>query len=60
MTRVINVLQDFKQGGPLDFYRARARFDWKALKLALETPEVVDYQVPTNAQLGPLTFFLLP
>ncbi|ERL86624.1 hypothetical protein D910_04031 [Dendroctonus ponderosae] len=51
MTRPMNVLQDFKQGGPLDLYRGRARFDWKALKLALETPEVVDYQNQLYAEL---------
>ncbi|CAH1130846.1 unnamed protein product [Ceutorhynchus assimilis] len=40
---MMNILQDFKKG-PLDFYRKKASFDWKKLKVFLETEEVIQYQ----------------
>lgn len=38
-------LEDFPPG-PLDEYRKKATFDWKAMKFALEGEEVSKYQVP--------------
>lgn len=37
-------LEDFPPG-PLDEYRNKATFDWKAMKFALEGEEVSKYQV---------------
>lgn len=31
--------------GPLDFYRKKASFDWKKLKLFIHTPDIVQYEV---------------
>ncbi|XP_060528904.1 peroxisomal acyl-coenzyme A oxidase 3-like [Cylas formicarius] len=41
--KMANVLQDFKPG-PLDFYRTKASFDWKQLKVFLETEDIICYQ----------------
>lgn len=40
----MNVLKDFPPG-PLDFYRQKASFDWKAMKLFIEGQEMVEYEV---------------
>ncbi|RZC36687.1 Acyl-CoA dh M domain containing protein, partial [Asbolus verrucosus] len=37
------LLQDFPPG-PLDFYRKKASFDWKKLKVFIDTEDVVQYQ----------------
>lgn len=37
-------LQDFASG-PLDRYRKIASFDWKKMKIFLDSEELVDYQV---------------
>ncbi|KAL3268862.1 hypothetical protein HHI36_007951 [Cryptolaemus montrouzieri] len=39
----MKLLKDFKPG-PLDFYRKKASFDWKKLKIFLDTEELVDFQ----------------
>ncbi|VEN43503.1 unnamed protein product, partial [Callosobruchus maculatus] len=38
-----NFIPDFKSG-PLDFYRKRATFAWKKLKVFVETEDIVKYQ----------------
>lgn len=40
------LLKDFKPG-PLDFYRKKASFDWKKLKIVLDSEEVLKYEVST-------------
>lgn len=39
-----NILPDFKPG-PLDYYRKRAKFDWKEIKVLLEGEEMLKLQV---------------
>lgn len=39
-----NYLQDFKPG-PLDRYRKQATFDWKKLKIFIESEEIIEYKV---------------
>lgn len=34
--------------GPLDTYRKRATFNWKKLRIVLDTEEVVKFQVSTK------------
>lgn len=34
--------------GKLDFYRKKASFDWKSLKLHLEGEECIQYQVKVD------------
>lgn len=34
--------------GPLDFYRKRATFDWKKLKVFIDSEEIIKYQVRTT------------
>lgn len=41
-----DILPDFKPG-PLDFYRKKAVFDWKEMKLLLEGEEMLKLQVCT-------------
>ncbi|VEN43492.1 unnamed protein product [Callosobruchus maculatus] len=38
-----NLIPDLKSG-PLDFYRKKASFDWKKLKVFVETEDIVKYQ----------------
>ncbi|CAG9817104.1 unnamed protein product [Phaedon cochleariae] len=38
-----NLLENFKPG-PLDIYRKNASFDWKKLKVFLETEDIIKYQ----------------
>ncbi|XP_049829775.1 peroxisomal acyl-coenzyme A oxidase 3-like isoform X1 [Schistocerca gregaria] len=40
----IQLLPDFPPG-PLDKYRKASSFDWKSMKLLLETPEMLDYKM---------------
>lgn len=40
----MKLLRDFKPG-PLDFYRKKASFDWKKLKVLLDSEDLVDFQV---------------
>lgn len=42
------LLKDFKTG-PLDIYRKKASFDWKKLKVVLDSEDVIRYEV------GPFT-----
>lgn len=42
--KMAQLLPDFAPG-PLDYYRKKASFDWKKLKIFLETEDVVEYQV---------------
>lgn len=39
-----NILPDFKPG-PLDYYRKKAKFDWKDMKVLLEGEEMLKLQV---------------
>ncbi|KAK9877073.1 hypothetical protein WA026_016102 [Henosepilachna vigintioctopunctata] len=39
----LKLMKDFK-AGPLDFYRKKASFDWKKMKLLLDTEELVNFQ----------------
>lgn len=38
------ILPDFKPG-PLDYYRKKAKFDWKEMKILLEGEEMLKLQV---------------
>lgn len=38
------LLRDFPTG-PLDYYRKLATFDWKKLKVFLDTEEIIEYEV---------------
>lgn len=42
-------LQDFPTGS-LDYYRKLATFDWKRLKIFLDTEEIIEYEVKINAK----------
>lgn len=39
-----DILPDFKPG-PLDYYRKKAKFDWKEMKILLEGEEMLKLQV---------------
>lgn len=41
------LLKDFKPG-PLDFYRKKASFNWKKLKVVIDTEDVLKYEVSLN------------
>lgn len=41
---MLQVLKDFPPG-PLDFYRKRASFDWKKLKLFIDSEDIIKYEV---------------
>lgn len=42
--RRLNVLLPDFQAGPLDFYRQKASFNWKRMKVLLESEEVIQFQ----------------
>lgn len=44
MSTANNLIKDLPKG-PLDAYRKRATFDWKSLKLTLESEDGVRFQV---------------
>lgn len=41
---MVDLIKDFKSG-PLDIYRKKSTFDWRKLKLFLESEEVIKYEV---------------
>nr|CAI5849432.1 unnamed protein product [Callosobruchus analis] len=45
-----NLISDFKSG-PLDFYRKKAAFDWKKLKVFVETEDIIKFQIDIYSAL---------
>lgn len=43
-------LQDFPPG-PLDKYRKLATFDWKKMKIFLNTQEMIDFEVTSLVEI---------
>lgn len=42
-----NLLHDFPSG-PLDRYRGKASFDWKKMRVFLDTEDIIEYEVNIN------------
>ncbi|KAF2888267.1 hypothetical protein ILUMI_17906 [Ignelater luminosus] len=45
-----NSLQDFRSG-PLDRYREKASFDWKKMRVFLDTEDIIEYQNKLHEEL---------
>lgn len=41
----LNEIEDLPKGGPLEEYRLKASFNWKKMKLFLETMDVIKFKV---------------
>jgi hypothetical protein len=41
----LNEIDDLPKGGPLEEYRLKASFNWKRMKLFLETIDVIKFKV---------------
>lgn len=52
-----DILPDFKPG-PLDYYRKKAKFDWKEMKILLEGEEMLKLQVNDYTFLSLKLFFI--
>ncbi|CAH0555764.1 unnamed protein product [Brassicogethes aeneus] len=54
--KMSQIIPDLPEG-PLDFYRKKASFDWKKLKVFLDTEEIVKYQNDVHKELQKLSIF---
>lgn len=45
-----DLLKDF-ESGPLDIYRKKATFDWKKMRVFIETENILRYKVKNNYYL---------
>lgn len=44
---MVDLLKNFKSG-PLDHFRKRASFNWKKLRVALDSEDVINYEVSSR------------